>query len=311
MTVQPLRLGVFISFLLLLTCAAGAQEKGKPKAAEPPADPHAADRLAIADLFRSLGQSFAGRDAQAVSAHWTAEGEYENEGGVALKGREALANAFSQFFVKNPELKSELQPGALRFLAKDAATSEGKVAVQRGPAQATTYAKYSATLVREDGKWRLAKLAESPWDESSLTELAWLEGEWKSVVGEKAEIRTVYTWASNRKFLHGRFTIVESDKRLSLSGLQIIGIHPATGKLHSWVFEADGGVAEGEWDRDENHWTIESSGTLADGSAIEQTNILRRINNDTFTWQSVYRTIDGNEVADLPPVKITRVKSEK
>lgn len=306
-------IGTLLCASIFLAAAAVAQEKTKAKQPEAstPADPHAADRAAIGEALKSLSKAFAGRDAKALAGHWTSEGEYENESGVSLKGREALAAAFSKFFAKTPELKSEVQPGGLRFLAKDTAMSEGKVAVQRGPTVPTTYAKYSALLVRDEGTWRLAKLTESPWDKTSLDELAWLEGEWKTAAGENADIRTVYKWSSNRKFLHGQFTIKEKDKRLSLSGLQIIGIHPATGQLHSWVFEADGGVAEGEWERDDDHWTIQAGGTLADGADLAETNVLRRVSNDVFTWQSVYRSLDGVDVADLPPVKVTRVKSDK
>jgi uncharacterized protein (TIGR02246 family) len=304
---------MLVSVGLLQSVSAIAQEKAKAKPTEAaaPADPHAADRAAIAEALKSLSKAFASRDPQIVAGHWTAEGEYENEAGVSLKGREALATAFSGFFAKTPELKSEVQPGGLRFLSKDTALSEGKVAVQRGPTVATTYARYSALLVREDGKWRLAKLTETPWDETSLDELAWLVGEWKTAAGENADIRTVYTWSSNRKFLQGQFTIKEKDKRLTLSGLQIIGIHPTTGQLHSWVFEADGGVGEGAWERDDGHWMIQAAGTLGDGTEFAETNVLRRVSNDVFTWQSVYRSLDDSEVADLLPVKISRVKSEK
>ena len=40
------------------------------------------------------------------------------------------------------------------------------------------------------------------------------------------------------------------------------------------------------------------------------TNILTQINNDTFTWQPVNLTIDGEPVGNLPPVKVTRVKGK-
>lgn len=299
-----------LSFACLCVChGVVAQVRSQPAAAD--ADVHAADRAAIGETLGSLSKAFAGRDAQAVAAHWSSEGEYINESGVSLKGRESLVAAFSRFFAKTPEVRSEVQPEALRFLSKDLATSEGKVAVQRGPIEATTHAKYSAILVREEGKWRLARLTETPWSETSLDELAWLEGEWKTEAGENADIRTVYSWSPSRKFLHGNFTIKEKDKRLTLSGLQIIGIHPATGKLHSWVFTADGGVGEGAWERDGDHWTIASGGTLADGSKLGETNVMRRVSSDVFTWQSIERALNDREVADLPPVKISRVKSEK
>ena len=34
----------------------------------------------------------------------------------------------------------------------------------------------------------------------------------------------------------------------------------------------------------------------------------RKVNADTFTWQSVNRTIDDQPLDDLPPVKVTRIK---
>jgi len=32
------------------------------------------------------------------------------------------------------------------------------------------------------------------------------------------------------------------------------------------------------------------------------------IGKDAFSWQSVDRTINGDEVPNIPPVKVTRVK---
>jgi len=39
--------------------------------------------------------------------------------------------------------------------------------------------------------------------------------------------------------------------------------------------------------------------------------VLRRVNDDTFTWQSINRLLDDKEIADLPPVKVTRIKDQK
>lgn len=277
----------------------------------PAGDARAADRAAIAESFQSLRTAFAAGDGQAVAAHWTSEGEYENDSGVSLKGNGAIATAFAAFFAKTPELKVESQPGHLQFVGKDTAVSEGKVGLQRGPALPMMYARYTALIVREQGKWRLARLSETALNQASLQELSWLEGEWKSAAGEKAEVRTVYTWLPGRKFLRAQFTIKETDQPLALAGQQIIGVQPSSGLLHSWTFEADGGVGDGVWERDGEHWVIQSTGTLSNGSELIQTNILRRISDDLFTWQSVYRTLDGEKLADLPPVKISRVKSDK
>jgi hypothetical protein len=78
---------------------------------------------------------------------------------------------------------------------------------------------------------------------------------------------------------------------------------------HSWTFEANGGIGEADWNRDDEHWVLKAAGTLSNGSTLKETNVLRRINDDTFTWQSVNRTLNGRPLADLPPVKIARIKA--
>ena len=94
-----------------------------------------------------------------------------------------------------------------------------------------------------------------------------------------------------------------------LSGTQVIGVDPATGELHSWTFEADGGVGEADWSRDGDHWVLDAAGTLTDGGTLTETNVLRRINDDTLTWQSVDRLLDDETIPDLAPVKVSRIKS--
>jgi uncharacterized protein (TIGR02246 family) len=258
------------------------------------------------------------RIAQRFAIHWqgssrhsnrTVDGEYSNDGGATIQGRAAIEKAFEGLFAKTPEVKAKIQPESLRFLSHDTAIGEGSVAVQRGPATAATSARYRTLLVREEGRWRLAQLSESSNDEVSIADLDWLIGDWKSTGGQGAEIRTTYSWTPNKKFIHVQFTVKEKD--LALSGSQVLGVDPATDSIHSWTFEADGGVGEGDWSRDGDHWVIDASGTLADGSTLSETNILRRVNEDTFTWQSINRLLGDREIADLPPVKVTRIEPQK
>lgn len=56
---------------------------------------------------------------------------------------------------------------------------------------------------------------------------------------------------------------------------------------------------------------FETTTAMSDGSVLKATNILVYVNPDTFTWQPVNLTVDGEQIADLPPVKVTRVKSKK
>lgn len=293
--------------------AAFGQGVANAKVAEKPSgnsvDARQTDRTAIAATLESLTAAFTVRDAQALAAHWTAEGEYENENGVSVQGRELLANKFAELFAKTPEVKAELRPDSLKFLGRDTAVSKGSVSVKRGPTMPSTSARYSALLTREDGKWRLATLTESAADSPAIADLSWLIGEWNSVIGEGAEIHSVYSWSKSKKFIYVDFTIKE--KELALNGKQVIGVDPATGQIHSWTFEADGGVGETNWIRDGEHWVLEADGTLVDGRSLTETNVLRRINDDTITFQSTNRLLDGQEFPDLPPVKVTRARASK
>src|SRR6266436_1469447 len=249
----------------------GAKAKVPSQAPAAVADARNEDRAAIRAALGSFVKAFESRDAKALAAHWTAEGEYQSEAGVNVQGRGALEKAFDAFFAKTPEVKAEIHPESLRFLSANTAIGEGSVTVQRGPAQPATSARYRTLLVREDVRWRLAQLSESPDDKVSITDLAWLIGEWKSTSGQGAEIRTTYAWAPNKKFINVQFSIKEKD--IALTGSQVIGVDPATGAIHSWTFEADGGVGDGEWSRDGDHWVIDAAGTLADGRALTETNI--------------------------------------
>jgi hypothetical protein len=172
-------------------------------------------------------------------------------------------------------------------------------------------ARYEALLVRDDAQWRLAMLRETASDEGpSIDELAWLIGQWKSTGDQGAEILTTYAWDEQKKFIHVHFKITEKDRK-PLSGKQVLGVDPATGGIRSWTFEAHGGVGEADWHADGDHWELRAEGTLADGRHLSETNVLRRVNDDTFTWQSVDRWLGDVSIPDLAPVKVVRVKAEK
>jgi uncharacterized protein (TIGR02246 family) len=272
-------------------------------------DARADDKNAIQAAMGSFRKAFEARDAKALAEHWTAGGEYSGADGQKVRGREALTKGFQAFFTRTPELNSTLQHKEIRFLSNDTAIDEGSVTVKRGPLEAATSANFTALFVREDGRWRLAQLSESTPDGDSISDLAWLVGDWSSQEKDGAEIRTTYSWHANKKFIIGEFTIKEKDR--TLSGTHVIGIEPKSGVLHSWTFEASGGVGEAGWSRDGDHWVLDSSGTMPDGSVLTQTNILRRINDRTFTWQSVNRSLGDRGIDDLAPVKVTRAGASK
>ncbi|WP_165251406.1 YybH family protein [Paludisphaera soli] len=310
----PSRITCFLTPLAIagvLSCLQVEVGPGAAALAQAPSPSQATDRPedreAIRSTMESFVKAFKSRDAKALAAHWTTDGEYEGEAIETVRGRDALEKGFEAFFARTPEVKADSRVGTLRFLGSGAAIAEGSAVVRRGSAAPASQSRFKVLFVREDGRWLIAQMGESSEERVSVADLSWLVGEWKSVVGQGTEIRTTYAWSPGKKFLHSQFSIRE--KEIALTGSQVTGVDPETGALHTWTFEADGGVSEADWTADGDHWVLQSSGSLADGRTLIETNILRRVNDDLFTWQSIDRQLDDVALPDLAPVKVARVKT--
>jgi uncharacterized protein (TIGR02246 family) len=296
-----------------LTVTLSAQPGGKAAArqkAEPPTadkDTRAADRAAIQAQTQRFLQAFESGDAERVASCWTADGELLGADGDVYRGRAALAQAYRELFGTKEKRQAEIQRESLRFPSQDTAIEEGYFKVRTGKAEPTA-SRYSILHVREGGKWLMAVVREWPAEAVSLRDLDWLIGTWIAR-RDDAEVHTTYEWLWNQSFIRMRFTIRQKDR--TLRGFQMIGTDPESQKLRSWTFESEGGFGEATWSRDGKKWVLDSAGRLTDGSTMAATNILTPLDQDSFTWQAVKRSIDGEEVDDLPPVKVTRVKPKR
>jgi hypothetical protein len=94
------------------------------------------------------------------------------------------------------------------------------------------------------------------------------------------------------------------------TGMQIIGRDPALNELRVWTFEDDGGIGDTDVTRDGKKWVFAARGVTADGRMLTSTNLMTPIDSDSFLWQAVNRVLDGEELPDLPPVKVVRVKGK-
>lgn len=265
------------------------------------------DRAAIRKAVQGLVDAFAKGDAEKAAAALTEGAELVPFEGPSLIGREAIQKAYAEHFAKHPHVKIEPTTESLRFLSRDAAVEEGTMHVTRGADAERTH-HYSLLHVREDGKWLIAEIQESPTGVDNLSELSWLIGDWRAKQ-EDTELHINYDWFGEKAFLRGMFTIRLKDR--TLTGMQLIGADPETGELRIWAFEHDGGVAAGTCTRDGESWLFETTGALTGGEPWSARNILLRVNQDTITWQPVLRTIGDEQVEDAPPVKVVRAKPSK
>ncbi len=271
----------------------------------------AKDEVAIREAAQAFAQAFEKGDAKAIGTYFTEEGEYVEEDGEPVRGREALAKAYADFFAKRAHLRAECKTDKVRFLSKDTAVEEGTFTVHAtgAPPHAS---RYSALHVRQDGRWLIALLKEwgdDTTDEPSLDDLAWLIGAWECN-GDYAQAKTEYEWADNKKFIHVRYTVelTEDGKAIKHSGTQVMGIDPALGVVRAWTFDSEGGIGEAHWLWDGDRWVIDSGGTQPDGSTTTALSFLTRAGDDEFTWRSVKRTHDGEELPDLAAITVKRVK---
>jgi uncharacterized protein (TIGR02246 family) len=281
-----------------------ARDKG-PAAAKAGAPERKEDEEAIRKLSAEFTRALVKGDARALAALWTEEGEYVADDGTTVRGRPALEAAYAKFFAKGPPVKAEATIDSIRFVGRDSAIEEGVAKVRKGKGEDPDVSRYSTLYVREDGRWRIALLREWPDEGATLSDLDWLIGTWVGKAND-TEVRTTYERDENKPFLRARITIRGKDD--TVSATQMIAKDPRTGGLRSWLFGSDGGFGEASWSRDGKRWVLEATGVTGDGGEMTATNVLTPIDRDSFTWQSIDRTLNGEAVPNIAPVKVTRVK---
>jgi uncharacterized protein (TIGR02246 family) len=281
----------------------------QPKATKAP--DREADKTAIDALIKANVQAFNNRDAAGIAANWTDEGEYIRNDGEPVRGRADVQKGYAEFFkTLQGKTTAEVQTDHLRFPSADSAVSEVTLRVKNDQGQVIATSWRNTLLVREDGRWKVALVHE--WDrdpsvDDSLKDLEWLIGTWRMDTKDR-DVTTTYEWDENKAFIRGKFTIKEGDKVVA-SGMQILGVDHAEGGIRSWVFQSDGGFGDGLWSRDGKNWTVDFGGVTPDGKKLSATVNYVRVDADTFTWQSVQQTVNGQPIADTKPIKVTKQKA--
>ena len=208
--------------------------------------------------------------------------------------------------------KLEVQTDGLRFPSADTAVSEVTLRLKNEEGEVIASSWRNTLLVREGGQWKVAIVQE--WDRDdgldvSLKDLEWLIGTWH-VATKDREVTTTYEWDENKAFIRGKYTVKEGGKVVE-SGTQMIGKDNADGAIRSWVFQSDGGFGDGLWTRDGKKWTRRCLRRHARRQELTATAIYIHVDANTYTWQSVDQTVDGQPIADTQPIKVTKQKAGK
>jgi uncharacterized protein (TIGR02246 family) len=255
--------------------------RSDPAAEKKEAPERPEDVKAIRELGAAFTQAYNKGDARAIAATFSEQGEVTNESGVTIRGREAIADQFASAFEESPGEKIELKSESIVFLGPDIARETGVSHTIPDGIKASETTRYSALLVRSDGRWLQASVHEypdrAPTPHERLKELEWLLGDWVDE-SDEGVVHTTCHWSEDKNYLIRDFTLRVAGQP-AMSGSQRIGWDPLTRQFKSWVFDPDGGYNEALWCRNgTNQWIIKATGVLADGRTVAGTQVLTFMN---------------------------------
>jgi len=271
----------------------------------------AADRAAIEKAVESYTAAFNAQDAKALAAHWGPEAAYVNPlSGVQVEGREAVAKEFESILGEMKNTKLAVDVESIRFISPGVAVENGVAKLVSADGEPEE-SRYTAIHVKRDGKWLLDRVTEEDVPvvlshHEQLKELEWMIGSW--VDGDdQARIDTTCQWTRNKNFITRSFTVSIRD-RIDMAGMQVIGWDPAAKQIRSWVFDSDGGFADGRWTKNDNRWSITKTGTTPDGLKATSVNVITYVDDNQFKWQSVSRMVGGELQPNIDEVVVVRTQ---
>jgi uncharacterized protein (TIGR02246 family) len=289
-------------------CSARAQSSAPPSTTPTAgANDAAAAEQAIRASAEQFVAAFNRGDAKALAALWTADGDYVDDAGELTTGRAAIEAKYAAYFAAEPDAKIEISVDAVRLVGADAAIEDGTAAVTAASQAAPVTGRYTVVHAKREGKWQMASVREFPAPASDagdpLEDLAWMVGAWRAEhLGVEFEIDC--RWLPNNSFVEATYSRIEGEVKTP-TATQIIGVNPGTGRLMSWMFNGNGGVATGDWTPSDAGWEIDYEGLTNDGVPSTAVNWLFRV-NDALVWQSTNRQLAGEPLPDTEEVVLKR-----
>jgi uncharacterized protein (TIGR02246 family) len=268
----------------------------------------AADEQAIRQMAAKYAEAYSRGDVDALVAQYAKDAKCDDGAGGLLVGRDEIRKNLEQTFKDSPGDKMTIDVKSIRF-TKNRAIEAGATTLTPKKGEPTT-TSYRAIHARQpDGTWLMTSVGPDVTAAEAgagpLEDLAWMVGHWQDAA-EGVSIDSVCDWSRNRRFLLRTFS-VEDDDGTELTVSEVIGWDSADRAIRSWVFDSDGGFAQGIWRKRNSDWIISSKGTLADGGRSSAVNILHPIDKNSYTWSSTDRDVDGQVMPDVEDVKIVRV----
>ena len=263
---------------------------------------------AIRTLVDAFAQAYNAGDSKTLASLFTADAEIVAEDGSSTQGRNAIEQVFAQVFKEHPKARLKIVVESIRLVSPGLAIEHGTTTATHTPGESAERNRYMVVHVKREGQWRMAcarDLSDEPLPaEEQLTQLEGLIGDWIDESPD-AVVMTSYRWTDNHCYILSEFT-VHVHGRPAMTGSQRIGWDPLAKKLHSWVFDSEGGFAEGVWTRDGNQWITKMAGVTRDGKVSSSTTIITWITKDRITWRARDRVMGDERLPDIKEILIVR-----
>jgi uncharacterized protein (TIGR02246 family) len=285
-----------------------------------PADPAAPASSNAAAAENSVRETVAAyiaaynqKDAGKLVEFFTPDGTLIDSENVATRGREAIAQEFSEAFAERSDYTLQGKVDRVRLITPDVAQAEG-VSRLVSPKEATIASQFVVLLARQGGAWRILEIRDHPARADSVTpyerlkELEWMVGEWVDQ-SEDVEVSSTARWGKGKAYLIRDYSVSIKGEPAT-SGLMIIAWDPQTEQIKSWIFNADGSRGEGSWTRaTDNQWVVKAHGSTGDGRATSATQVISLVNKDAVKTSSTDRIVGGDIARDVEDVIMVRKPS--
>ncbi len=270
---------------------------------------HQEEEKAIRESAAKYAEAFSRGDVEAMAAQYAKDATYDEGEGPVIVGRDEIRKALAANIAESPGTKMAIDIKSIRF-TKSRAIEIGMTTLTPAKGDPTTFSYRAIYAKQPDGKWLMTSVgpdvtAEGATSAGALDEISWMLGSWQDSEAN-VDVKCVCRWDAYHRFMIRTFVMKEED-RPALEVTEIIGWDAADRIIRSWVYDSDGGFAQNTWSHRGDDWIISAKGTLADGGRGSAVNIIHKIDDNSYTWSSTNRDVDGEMLPDVDDVKMVRV----
>jgi uncharacterized protein (TIGR02246 family) len=242
-----------------------------------------------------------------VTGVFLPNGELIDETGRVYQGTQQIKDLLAAFFQQFPGAKLALDIETVR-IAGPVAIEEGTRTMTTADGKEKSRFRYIGVWAKTDKGWQVASFRDftddaGPSPNEHLQPLAWLIGDWINE-GADGKVTITYRWSENKNYLLGDFQI-NSANGTNRTSTQRIGWDPSLGRIRSWLFDTDGGFAEGFWTVLEDGAVIKSSSVNPDGTTATVTMNIITKDKDHYTIEGTDRVVGDNLEEDFE-ITVTR-----